>query len=120
MLTPINKKYNIASILAAANEYLIASNTDNVTFEYVLLSGVNDSDEDAMRLAKLLRSFGPHCLVNLILFNSWNGTDFVGSSVEKAHHFLRLLLSKGIRTIVRKSRGRDIMAACGQLKTRSS
>jgi 23S rRNA (adenine2503-C2)-methyltransferase len=117
MLMPINKKYNLKSILAIAREYLKASNTDNVTFEYILLSGVNDSDEDAMNLVSLLRSFGAHCRVNLIMFNSWDGTSFAGSSKEKAHYFLRLLLSKGIRAIIRKSRGCDIMAACGQLKT---
>ncbi|MDR0555651.1 MAG: 23S rRNA (adenine(2503)-C(2))-methyltransferase RlmN [Holosporaceae bacterium] len=114
-LMPINKKYNISNVLNAARKYLYFSNVDYVTFEYLLLSGVNDSDNDAIELAYLLKNFGIQCKVNLILFNDWFGTEFRASS--KGHTFLRILLSKGIRTIIRKSRGDDIFAACGQLKS---
>ncbi|MDR2681484.1 MAG: 23S rRNA (adenine(2503)-C(2))-methyltransferase RlmN [Holosporaceae bacterium] len=114
-LMPINKKYNIAMLLDVAKEYLSRSNTEHVTFEYLLLSGINDSDDDACRLAKLLS--GIRGKVNLITFNSWNDSTFSGCSRARADAFLSILLSKGIRTIIRKSRGNDIAAACGQLKT---
>lgn len=118
-LMPINKKYNIATLLDASKEYLSLSNTDSVTFEYLLLAGINDFDDDAYQLAEILKNFDGRCKVNLILFNSWNGCELSGSSKEKAHHFLRILLTKGIRTIIRKSKGNDILAACGQLNTNS-
>ncbi|MDR2795076.1 MAG: 23S rRNA (adenine(2503)-C(2))-methyltransferase RlmN [Holosporaceae bacterium] len=113
-LMPINGKYNIDALLNAAQEYLKRSNTEHVTFEYLLLAGINDSDADARQLAKLLS--GIRCKVNLIIFNSWSGSTFSGSSRMRADAFLSLLLAKGIRTVIRKSRGSDISAACGQLK----
>jgi 23S rRNA (adenine2503-C2)-methyltransferase len=113
-IMPINHRYNIDCILTAAKRYLEHSNTDHITFEYLLLSGINDAEKDALQLAKLLRNI--HCRVNLIVFNSWSGCGFSGSSREIANSFSRILLSKGIRTIIRKSRGSDILAACGQLK----
>jgi 23S rRNA (adenine2503-C2)-methyltransferase len=118
-IVPINKKYGIAEILEKAKEYLKASNTEYITFEYLLLSEVNDSDEDALSLAKLLQGFRNQCKVNIILFNDWPGSLFKRVSTEKANNFSRILLAKGIRTIIRKSRGEDISAACGQLKTES-
>lgn len=118
-LMPINKKYNINSVLDASKKYLELSHTNNVTFEYLLLSEVNDSDEDAFQLIKLLKDFNKKCKVNIIVFNRWNGSELSGSSIEKAHHFLRILLAKGIRAIIRKSRGNDISAACGQLNTKN-
>jgi 23S rRNA (adenine2503-C2)-methyltransferase len=113
-LMPVNKKYNIDTVLKAAQEYQKNSNTDHVTFEYLLLKDLNDSDQDAARLAKLLRAIP--CKVNLIIFNGWPESSFSGSDRNRANGFLRLLLSRGIRTIIRKSRGDDILAACGQLK----
>ncbi|MDR1235722.1 MAG: 23S rRNA (adenine(2503)-C(2))-methyltransferase RlmN [Holosporaceae bacterium] len=113
-IMPVNNTYNIKMLMSAATEYQKSSNTDFVTFEYLLLKGVNDSDRDATELAKLLRSVPGK--VNLITFNSWPGSPFAGSDRDHAHHFLRILLSKGIRAIVRKSGGDDILAACGQLK----
>jgi 23S rRNA (adenine2503-C2)-methyltransferase len=115
-IMPINRKYNIKDLLAASEKYLRDSNTDRVTFEYLLLKDVNDSDEDAIRLARLLRSV--RCKVNLIAFNSWPESSFVGSDRDRANQFARLLLSKGIRAVIRKSRGDDILAACGQLATK--
>lgn len=116
-LMPINKKYQIPEILSAAKNYLELSNTSHITFEYLLLDGVNDSNNDALELANLLKHFRSRCRVNLILFNPWNGSKFKGVSGNKANNFSRILLSHGIRAIIRKSRGRDIMAACGQLKS---
>ena len=116
-LMPINNKYKISDVLDAALNYYKASNTSHVTFEYLLLDGINDSDDDAFELSKLLRKFGAHARVNLIMFNSWNGSKFMGVSNENANHFSKILLARGIRTIIRKSRGRDIFAACGQLKS---
>lgn len=114
-IMPVNKKYKIADILAAAKKYRSVSNTTHVTFEYLLLRGVNDSDEDALRLAAILRDIPSR--VNLITYNSWPQSKLQGSSKETAHRFLRILLSKNLRAIIRKSRGDDILAACGQLKS---
>jgi 23S rRNA (adenine2503-C2)-methyltransferase len=113
-IMPINNRYNIKMLVAAAREYQKAGNTDYITFEYLLLKGINDSDTDAAKLVKLLKSVP--CKVNLIIFNEWPGSALIGSSRDHAHRFAGILLSKGIRTIIRKSRGEDILAACGQLK----
>ncbi|MDR2781978.1 MAG: 23S rRNA (adenine(2503)-C(2))-methyltransferase RlmN [Holosporaceae bacterium] len=113
-IMPINNKYNIKTLINAAEEYQRNSNTDHVTFEYLLLKGINDSDANAIELSRLLRSIPSK--VNLITFNSWPGSPFIGSSYDHAHRFAKILLGKGIRTIVRKSRGDDVLAACGQLK----
>ena len=115
-IMPINRKYNIKTVLEAAKNYQIKSNTTHVTFEYLLLKNVNDSDENARELASLLR--GIPSRVNLITFNSWPESKLQGSSKETVHRFLRILLAKDIRAIVRKSRGDDILAACGQLKSK--
>lgn len=117
LLMPINNKYKIREILNIAKKYLKLSNTEHITFEYLLLSGVNDSTDDAHELARLLKSFGTHCRVNLIPFNDWTNSKFSGSSKDTANNFSKILLSYKIRTIIRKSRGRDILAACGQLKS---
>lgn len=116
-LMPINNKYKIAEVLKAARKYLKESNTTHITFEYLLLDGINDSPQNAAELAQLLKSFGPHCRVNLIRFNDWNEAKLRATSPEKANEFSRILLSKGIRAIIRKARGNDILAACGQLKS---
>jgi 23S rRNA (adenine2503-C2)-methyltransferase len=117
-LMPINNKYKISEVLSAVQNYHKLSNTSHITFEYLLLDGINDSYDDAIELSKLLGKFGgARARVNLIMFNSWNGSKFTGASDEKANHFSKILLSRGIRTIIRKSRGRDIFAACGQLKS---
>lgn len=116
-LMPINNKYRISEVLDAARSYQRLSNTNHITFEYLLLDGINDFDDDAIELSKVLKKFGARARVNLIMFNSWNESKFAGSSNEKANHFSKILLSRDIRTIIRKSRGRDIFAACGQLKS---
>ncbi|MDR1982742.1 MAG: 23S rRNA (adenine(2503)-C(2))-methyltransferase RlmN [Holosporaceae bacterium] len=117
-LMPINKKYDIKTLLTAAKKYQKISRTDHITFEYLLLKDINDTDSDASELIKLLKFI--RCKVNLITFNSWLGSQFIGSDGNRVQNFLSTLLSSGIRAIVRKSRGNDILAACGQLKGRSS
>ena len=114
----INKKYDIATIMDASEKYLALSNTSHVTFEYLLLDGVNDSRDDAKKLAKLLKRFDRlSCRVNLIVFNDWSNANFKKTDHDNAHDFLKMLLGNGIRAIIRKSRGDDISAACGQLKS---
>jgi 23S rRNA (adenine2503-C2)-methyltransferase len=114
-IMPINKKYDINAVLKAAREYQQNGRKNAVTFEYLLLDGVNDTDDDARKLIKLLKSL--RCKVNLIAFNSWSESPFVGSG--RMRDFASVLLSNGIRSTIRKSRGDDILAACGQLKGKS-
>lgn len=114
LIMPINRKYNIEKVLVTAKKYLEQSNTDKITFEYLLLKDLNDSVEDALELAKLLRKIS--CKVNLIMYNDWPDSQFKRTSIQRANLFSQTLLKKGIRTIIRKSKGDDILAACGQLK----
>ena len=114
-IMPINNKYHIEEILDAAKKYLTLSNTDHITFEYLLLKNLNDSREDAKQLVKVLH--GIRCKVNLIIFNAWPGSELHGSSRETADEFAKFLISRGLRATVRKSKGEDILAACGQLKS---
>jgi 23S rRNA (adenine2503-C2)-methyltransferase len=88
-----------------------------ITFEYVMLAGVNDTDEDAKRLTELLKDIP--CKINLIPFNTWPGSDFTCSSPERIEAFSKILTDAGYTAPVRKPRGRDILAACGQLKSAS-
>ncbi|MEI7669555.1 MAG: 23S rRNA (adenine(2503)-C(2))-methyltransferase RlmN, partial [Pseudomonadota bacterium] len=116
-LVPINKKYPIAELLNACRNYPAASNARRITFEYVMLKGVNDSDADAKELIKLLD--GIHAKVNLIPFNPWPGTVYECSSNNRIHKFGEILNNAGFSSPVRSPRGRDILAACGQLKSDS-
>ena len=113
-LVPLNKKYPIAELLAACRAYPGASNAKRVTFEYVMLKGVNDSVADAKRLVKLLE--GMPAKVNLIPFNPWPGTKYECSEWDVIEVFAEILNRAGYASPVRTPRGRDIMAACGQLK----
>lgn len=115
-IMPINQKYNIASILEACREYTKYHPYLKITFEYLLLKGVNDSKECAIELAKLLKDL--NAKVNLIQFNSWNGCDFKAS--ENAKMFAEVLKNKGLEAPIRKRRGEDIMAACGQLSSNNN
>ena len=117
VLVPINKKYPIEELLAACRAYPGASNSRRITFEYVMLKGVNDSPADARALIKLLN--GIHAKVNLIPFNKWPGSDYECSDPETIEKFADLLHNAGYTSPVRTPRGRDIMAACGQLKSAS-
>lgn len=114
-LVPVNNKYPIAELLAACKRYLDASKPANrkITFEYVLLKGINDSDRDAKRLINLMSQVPSK--INLIPFNAFPGSDYEVSSDETIMRFREKLCSAGFVTTVRKTRGDDIDAACGQL-----
>lgn len=112
-LVPINRSYPIRELLSACRRYSEATRGELITFEYVLLSGVNDSENDARELAGLLSGFPAK--VNLIIFNPFPGTGFSRSSMETTDKFRDILVNSGIITITRKTRGDDIDAACGQL-----
>ena len=114
-LVPINKKWNIEALLNALREYPKASNSERITFEYVMLHGVNDSDEDAHRLMKLIE--GIPAKINLIPFNEWPGAPYKRSSNNRIRAFSDIVHAAGYASPVRKPRGEDIMAACGQLKS---
>jgi 23S rRNA (adenine2503-C2)-methyltransferase len=113
-LVPLNKKYPIAELLAACRQYLEAAPRDFITFEYCMLDGVNDSVDDARQLVKLLKGKVP-CKINLIPFNPFPASGLTRSSREQVMAFAEVLLAAGIVTTVRKTRGDDIDAACGQL-----
>ncbi len=112
---PINQRWNIAALLEALREYPKASNSERITFEYVMLRGVNDSDEDARRLVALLE--GIPAKVNLIPFNPWPGAAYERSSNNRIRAFATILMEAGYASPIRTPRGEDIMAACGQLKS---
>ena len=114
-LVPINKKWNIEALLDALRVYPKVSNSERITFEYVMLDGVNDSDEDAHRLVKLIE--GIPAKINLIPFNEWPGAPYKRSSGNRIHAFADIIYKAGYASPVRKPRGEDIMAACGQLKS---
>jgi 23S rRNA (adenine2503-C2)-methyltransferase len=114
-LVPINKKWNIATLLDALRAYPGLSNSERITFEYVMLQGVNDSKEDAHRLVELLR--GIPAKVNLIPFNEWPGAPYKRSSGNRIHAFADIIFNAGYASPIRTPRGEDIMAACGQLKS---
>jgi 23S rRNA (adenine2503-C2)-methyltransferase len=113
-LVPINRKWNIATLLDACRAYPAA---DRITFEYVMLDGVNDSDADARALVRLIK--GIPAKVNLIPFNPWPGAPYRCSPPERIRAFGAIVARAGYASPVRTARGRDILAACGQLKTAS-
>ena len=112
-LMPVNKKWTLEMLMAAARDFPLRTR-EWITFEYVLLGGVNDAAENAKEAAELLR--GMRCKVNLIALNPGPGIDFVTPSAERVTAFQNVLRSAGIPAFVRRPRGRDIYAACGQLK----
>ena len=114
-LVPINKRWNIETLLAALREYPRLTNSERITFEYVMLAGVNDSDEDAHRLVKLIE--GIPAKSNLIPFNEWPGAPYKRSSNNRIHAFANIIHNAGYASPIRTPRGEDIMAACGQLKS---
>ena len=116
-LVPLNKKYPIAELLEACRNYPGSSNARRITFEYVMLKGINDTKEDAKRLVQLLK--GIPAKVNLIPFNPWPGTKYECSEWDVIEAFAEILNNAGYASPVRTPRGRDIMAACGQLKSES-
>jgi len=114
-LVPINKKWNIETLLEGLKAYPKLSNSERITFEYVMLDGVNDSDEDARRLVRLIA--GIPAKINLIPFNEWPGAPYRRSSDERIKSFANIIYKAGYASPIRTPRGEDIMAACGQLKS---
>ncbi|MGA9435132.1 MAG: 23S rRNA (adenine(2503)-C(2))-methyltransferase RlmN [Roseobacter sp.] len=114
-LVPINKRWNIETLLDALRRYPRGRNSERITFEYVMLQGVNDSDEDARRLVKLID--GIPAKINLIPFNEWPGAPYKRSSNNRIRAFADIVYKAGYASPIRTPRGEDIMAACGQLKS---
>jgi len=114
-LVPINKRWNLEALLDVLRDYPKVSNSERITFEYVMLKGVNDTDEDAHRLVELIK--GIPAKVNLIPFNPWPGAPYQRSSNNRINAFAEIIYKAGYASPVRKPRGEDIFAACGQLKS---
>jgi 23S rRNA (adenine2503-C2)-methyltransferase len=116
-IVPLNRKYPIEELMAACRRYPGASNARRITFEYVMLRGVNDSPAEAREFVRLLK--GLPAKVNLIPFNPWPGSPYKTSTPEAVRAFAAVMEEGGYSSPVRRPRGRDILAACGQLKTAS-
>tara|TARA_B100000989_G_scaffold19367_1_gene12724 strand:+ start:74 stop:1252 length:1179 start_codon:yes stop_codon:yes gene_type:complete len=116
-LVPINKKWNIEALIKTLREYPKLSNSERITFEYVMLKDVNDSDADARRLIKLIQ--GIPAKINLIPFNEWPGAPYQRSDWKRIREFSDIIFAAGYASPIRTPRGEDIMAACGQLKSAS-
>ena len=114
-LVPINKKWNISNLLETLKNYPKVSNSERITFEYVMLKNINDTDEDARRLVKLIK--GIPAKINLIPFNEWPGSPFERSDWKQIESFAEIIYRAGYASPIRTPRGEDIMAACGQLKS---
>lgn len=119
-IVPINRKYGLEELLAACASYPGANNARRITFEYVMLKDKNDSDEDARELVRLIRKYRLPAKVNLIPFNPWPGAIYECSTPERVKRFSDIIFEAGISAPVRTPRGRDIAAACGQLKTQAT
>ncbi len=118
-IVPINRKYGIEELLQACADYPGANNARRITFEYVMLKDKNDSDDDARELVRLIKKYDLPAKVNLIPFNPWPGAFYECSTPERIRSFSSIVFAAGISAPVRTPRGRDIDAACGQLKTSS-
>jgi len=116
-IVPINRKYGIEELLKACSDYPGASNARRITFEYVMLRDKNDSDADARELVRLLQRYDLPAKVNLIPFNPWPGSAYECSTPERIRKFSNIVFEAGISAPIRTPRGRDIDAACGQLRT---
>lgn len=118
-IMPLNKKYPLAELMKSLQYYIQQNPTARITFEYVMLAGVNDSDADAFALVKLIKNYKLPVLVNLIPFNPWKGVEFVCSSRNRIMAFGNIIKKNGCKATIRKTKGQDVMAACGQLKSES-
>ncbi len=116
-LVPINKKYDIKQLLDAVRSYARISNARRVTWEYVMLKGVNDTAQDAKNLVKLIK--GIPSKINLIPFNEWPCSPYECSEEDSINNFAKIIMKAGYASPIRTPRGRDVMAACGQLKSLS-
>ena len=114
---PINKKYPLEELLDACRTYPGVTNARRITFEYVMLKGINDSDADARQLVRMLK--GIPSKINLIPFNPWPDSDYECSSARRIASFQSIVQDAGLSAPVRTTRGEDILAACGQLKSES-
>lgn len=119
-IVPLNRKYGIEELLEACAAYPGANNARRITFEYVMLKDKNDSDEDARELVRLIKHYRLPAKVNLIPFNPWPGATYECSSPARVRSFSNIIFANGISAPIRTPRGRDIMAACGQLKSAST
>jgi 23S rRNA (adenine2503-C2)-methyltransferase len=117
LLVPINKKWNLKQLIGALKDDVKLRNSERITFEYVMLDGVNDTNDDAHRLVKLLK--GLPSKINLIPFNSWTGSQYQRSTTNRIKAFRDIITKSRLPSPIRKPRGEDIMAACGQLKSSS-
>lgn len=115
VIVPLNRKYPISELIAACRRYPGVSNARRITFEYVMLKGINDSEADARELVRLIA--GIHAKINLIPFNPWPGSVYETSSGNAIRRFADVIMNAGYAAPVRTPRGRDILAACGQLKS---
>ena len=118
-IMPINNKYPIDELMTACKNYAGIKNSRKITFEYILLKDVNDSDEDALNLVKLIKDYKIPAKVNLIPFNPWPGSNYERPSNARVAKFSKLIFNRGISAPIRTTRGEDILAACGQLKSES-
>jgi len=116
-IVPLNRKYGIEELLEACAAYPGANNARRITFEYVMLKDRNDSDADARELVRLIRKYKLPAKVNLIPFNPWPGAAYICSDEARIQRFSAIVFEAGISAPIRRPRGRDIMAACGQLKS---
>jgi 23S rRNA (adenine2503-C2)-methyltransferase len=118
-IMPLNKKYPLKELMKACEYYVAKNPSGRITFEYVMLARVNDADIDAVNLVRLLKSHKLPALINLIPFNPWAGSEFVCSSRNRIMAFGNIIKKAGYAVTIRKTRGQDVMAACGQLKSAS-
>jgi len=119
-IVPLNRKYGIEELLQACADYPGANNARRITFEYVMLKDKNDSDAEAHELVRLIKKYKLPAKVNLIPFNPWPGAGYECSEPDRIRSFSSIVFAGGISAPVRTPRGRDIDAACGQLKTASA
>lgn len=113
----LNNKYGIADLMESCVYYIKENPTSRITFEYVMLNGVNDSEDQAMDLVHLIKKYKLPVLINIIPFNPWKDSPYTSSSRNKIMKFNNIIKKYGIQAIIRKTKGQDVMAACGQLKS---
>ena len=116
-LVPINRKYNLNTLINACKNYPPLSNSRRITWEYVMIKDINDGEKDAFNLVRLLKDIPSK--INLIPFNPWPGTNYKTSSKTKINAFAKVLMNSGFPSPIRSTRGNDILAACGQLKSKT-
>jgi 23S rRNA (adenine2503-C2)-methyltransferase len=114
---PLNNKYNIKELMNSCIYYIKHNPNARITFEYVMLDGVNDSENQAYNLVKLVKKYKLPVLINIIPFNPWKNSIYIPSSRNKIMKFGNIIKKSGIKVTIRKTKGQDVMAACGQLKS---